>query len=511
MNNTRLVIPFLLSVTLCFTIHAQEPIVNKLAHKSLDLEQDTYNRKAMLIAAVQKLASDSVLQRGQTGIVVMDALTGEILAAHQPKMSVIPASNMKIVTTAAALSILGADYRFRTELQHDGIVRDSVLYGNVFIKGYGDPTLASPLFDSIPTMAVVLDSFVLKIKALGIKKIVGKIVGDGSAFEPMTAVPTWLWEDLGNYYGVGPSGLNFHENLYDLNFLQNPYIGSPPSVLNTSPQVPDFQLVNEVKSAKGGGDDAYIYSTPYAAIGTVAGKIPAGDKTFSISGALPDPPYFTAWHLRKRLIDSGLDVTDSATTQLRLEQKSAILKPRQTFFTWFSPTLATIVKRTNLESVNLYCEAFVRTVGLQKTGVGSNDAGTAEIVRFWQSKGVDTEGAFMQDGSGLSPRNGITALQLASILQIMATDSVLFTPFYASLPEAGKTGTMKGMFKNNYAAQQRIRAKSGTITRVKSYSGYVTTTEGRLLVFSAVCNNFTCSQRDIRLKLERFMSDLLGY
>ena len=117
----------------------------------------------------------------------------------------------------------------------------------------------------------------------------------------------------------------------------------------------------------------------------------------------------------------------------------------------------------------------------------------------------------MQDGSGLSPRNGVTALQLASILHSVAKDSILFTPFYASLPEAGKTGTMKGMFKNNLAAQQRIRAKSGTITRVKSYSGYMTTSEGKLLIFSAVCNNFTCSQRDIRLKLERFMSDLLMY
>ena len=510
MNNTRFLIPFILFSTLSISAYAQD-CADKVERKGIENEQNTDSRKSILISAVEKLASDSALKHGQAGLVVMDVQTGDILAAHNPRMSVIPASNMKIVTTAAALGILGADYRFRTELQHDGIVRDSILYGNVFIKGYGDPTLASPLFDSIPTMAMVLDSFSLKIKALGIKKIVGKIVGDGSAFEPMTAVPTWLWEDLGNYYGVGPSGLNFHENLYELNFLQNPNVGSPPSVLGTTPQVPDFQLVNTVKSAKGGGDNSYIYSTPYATVGTVAGTIPAGEKTFNISGALPDPPYFAAWHLRKRLIENGIDVSDSATTELKMEQKGEVLKLRQTFFTWFSPNLATIIKRTNLESVNLYCEAFVRAIALQRTGVGSNDAGTAEIVRFWQSKGVDTEGVFMQDGSGLSPRNGVTALQLASILRHVASDSTLFTPFYASLPEAGKTGTMKGMFKNNFAVQQRIRAKSGTITRVKSYSGYVTTTDGRLLAFSAVCNNFTCSQRDIRLKLERFMVDLLGY
>jgi serine-type D-Ala-D-Ala carboxypeptidase/endopeptidase (penicillin-binding protein 4) len=510
MSNIRFLFPFVCLFTLPIFSSAQD-CADKVERKGIEIEQNTDTKKSLLISAVNRLATDSALKNGQSGIVVMDAQTGEILASHNSCMSVIPASNMKIVTTAAILGILGENFRFRTELQHDGMVRDSILYGNVFIKGYGDPTLASPEFEGIPSMSSVLDSFSANIKALGIKKIVGKIVGDGSVFEPMTAVPTWLWEDLGNYYGVGPSGLNFHENLYNLNFFQNPNVGSTPSVLGASPQVPDFQLINEVKTAKGGGDDAYIYSTPYATVGTVGGRIPAGNKIFSINGALPDPPYFAAWHLRKRLIESGIDVSDSATTQLKLEQKNEPLRLRQTFYAWFSPTLATIIKRTNLESVNLYCEAFVRTIGLQRMGMGTNDVGTAEIARYWRSKGVDTEGLFMQDGSGLSPRNGVTALQLASILRNVVGDSLVFPSFYASLPEAGKTGTMKGMFKTNFAAQQRIRAKSGTITRVKSYSGYVTTTDGKLLAFSAICNNFTCSQRDIRLKLEQFMSDLLAY
>jgi serine-type D-Ala-D-Ala carboxypeptidase/endopeptidase (penicillin-binding protein 4) len=510
MSNIRFLFPILCLLTLPIFSKAQD-CADKVERKGIEIEQNTDTKKSLLISAVNRLATDSALKNGQSGIVVMDAQTGEVLASHNSCMSVIPASNMKIVTTAAILGILGENFRFRTELQHDGMVRDSILYGNVFIKGYGDPTLASPEFEGIPSMAAVLDSFSDKIKALGIKKIVGKIVGDGSVFEPMTAVPTWLWEDLGNYYGVGPSGLNFHENLYNLNFIQNSNVGSTPSVLGASPQVPDFQLINEVKSAKGGGDDAYIYSTPYATVGTVGGRIPAGNKIFSINGALPDPPYFAAWHLRKRLIENGIDVSDSATTQLKLEQKNEPFRLRQTFYAWFSPTLGTIIKRTNLESVNLYCEAFVRTIGLQRMGMGTNDVGTAEIARYWRSKGVDTEGLFMQDGSGLSPRNGVTALQLASILRNVVGDSLVFPSFYASLPEAGKTGTMKGMFKTNFAAQQRIRAKSGTITRVKSYSGYVTTTDGKLLAFSAVCNNFTCSQRDMRLKLEQFMSDLLAY
>lgn len=460
--------------------------------------------------AVQRLANDFALRHGQVGVIVVDVATGQTLASQNPTMSLIPASNMKIVSTAAGLGILGADYQFQTELQYDGTIRDSVLYGNLFIKGSGDPTLASPLMDSVPSMNIVLDSFTNEIRRLGIKRIVGKIVGDGTAFEPQTAVPTWLWEDLGNAYGSGPSGLNFHENLYDLTFQQNQEAGTHPSVFSTVPYIPDFQLINEVKSKTGGSDDAYIYATPYGSSGYVRGTIPTGTGKFTINGALPDPPLFAAWHLRKNLMEHGIEVTDSATTQLVLEQRVTPFVMRKTFFTWRSPKLSDIVIKANHESVNLYCEAIVRAIGLKQSGMGSNEEGTKSILRFWQSKGMDTEGVFMQDGSGLSPRNGITPLQLATMLRSVALDSVWFKAFYSSLPEPAKVGTMKNMFKNTPSVYGRLRAKSGTITRVKSYSGYVTTIDGRLLAFSAICNNFTCSQRDIRKKLEQFMVEICG-
>ena len=458
-------------------------------------------------AAVQRLATDTSLRHGQASIVIMDVQSGNIIASHNPNMSVIPASNMKIVTTAAALGILGADFQFRTDLQYDGVIKDSILNGNLFIKGNGDPTLGSPLMDSIPSMDSVLTAFTLSIKQLGIKKINGKIVGDGSAFEAATAVQSWLWEDLGSYYGVGPSGLNFHENLYDLSFWQNSSSGGTAAIDTITPYVPNFHLLNDVKSV-GNDDDTFIYSTPYATTGIVRGNIPTGNKKFSIQGALPDPPYFAAWHLRKRLIETGIQVTDSATTQLKLEQNNTPLLSRQTFFTWRSPHLSDIVKRTNTESINLYCEAMVRAIALQKTGIGSNEMGVREIVNYWRSKGVDTEGLFMQDGSGLSPRNGVTAMQLATILRLQTFDNQTFIHFFNSLPIPSKTGTLKNMFKNNPSVMTRLRAKSGTITRVKSYSGYVTTTDGRQLAFSAICNNFTCSQREIRRKLEQFMIEI---
>ena len=355
-------------------------------------------------------------------------------------------------------------------------------------------------------MSTVLDSFANEIRRLGIKKIVGKIIGDGSAFEPNTAVSTWQWDDLGNAYGAGPSGLSFHENLYDLTFQQNTNAGTTPSVSSINPYIPHFQLINEVKGMKG-GDESIIFAAPYSSVGYLRGTIPTGSGTLTIQGTLPDPPLFAAWHLRKTLTDRGIEVTDSATTQLMMEQTTPMFLMRKTFFTWLSPKLSEIVQKANTESVNLYCEAIVRAIGVKQSGIGSNEEGVKSTTRFWQTKGVDTEGFFMQDGSGLSPRNGVSPTQLVTMLRSIALDNDWFSTFYPSLPEP-KTGTMKGMFKSTPSVYGRLRAKSGTITRVKSYSGYVRTLDGKLLAFSAICNNFTCSQRDIRKKLEQFMVDI---
>jgi serine-type D-Ala-D-Ala carboxypeptidase/endopeptidase (penicillin-binding protein 4) len=492
----------------CFPYFATaQDCADKVTAKGI-MESNNTPPTAVYTDAVQRLATDFALNHGQVGIIVMDVATGQTLASQNPLMSLIPASNMKIVSTAAGLGILGADYQFKTELQYDGEIKDSILYGNLFIKGSGDPTLASPLMTGVPTMYTVLDSFSNEIQRLGIKRIVGKIVGDGSAFEPSTAVSTWQFDDLGNAYGVGPSGLNFYENLYDLTFQQSSTAATPPSVLSVAPYIPDFQLINEVKSQAGVGEDVTIYSSPYSQVGYLRGIMPTGTGKVTINGALPDPPLFAAWHLRKTLMNRGIDVSDSATTQLILEKQKLPYAMRKTFFTWLSPKLSDIVNMANHESVNLYCEAILRAVGLKQSGVGSNEEGMKSTLRFWQSKGVDTEGLFMQDASGLSPRNGISPFQLATILRTIARDSALFKSFYSSLPEPAQKGTMKNMFKSTPSVYGRLRAKSGTITRVKSYSGYVTTRDGRLLAFSAICNNFTCSQTNIRKKLEQFMVEI---
>ena len=463
----------------------------------------TQTQKQIAENAAQQLAGDTSLQFGDAGIVVQDALSGEILCRHNDTKSLIPASNLKIVTTAVGMAILGSDYHFKTELQYDGSIKDSVLNGNIYLKGYGDPTLASPTFDTTMNMKKVLDSLTYIVKnTLHINKIEGKIIGDASAWSEETAVPTWLFEDIGNYYGAGPSGLTFNENQFKLSFQKQNEINARPVLSSISPFVPEFNLQNNTTSAIGSVEDAFIYSMPYGNSGFVNGTIPVGSGFEFIYGALPDPALFAAWHLRKSLTDSGIIVTDSATTQRRQQQMSSTSQSRTTFFTWYSENLKKIISYTNYESNNLCAETILRAIAFRQTGVAENDKGVAEILKYLKEHGIDTRGLFLQDGSGLSPRNGISAYQLAQILRMASSD------FVTTLPSPGEKGTLKNFLKNYPPLQTRIRTKSGTISRVKSYSGYLTTLGGRNLVFSVITNNFTCSQSAIRKKIENFLAAL---
>ena len=464
--------------------------------------------------AAAQLAGDSSLQFGDVGILVQDLLSGEIICRHNDTKSLIPASNMKIITTSVGLAILGEDYKFKTELQYDGTIKDSVLHGNIYLKGYGDPTLASPTFDSTMLMPKVLDSLVFIIKnTLKINKIDGKIIGDATAWSEETTVPTWLFEDIGQYYGAGPCGLSFNENQFKLSFLQQPQVGARPVLTEISPFVPEFQLQNSTVSVAGGGEDAYIYAMPYGKLGFVNGSLPVGNGYQYAYGAVPDPALFAAWHLRNTLIQQNIPVTDSATTVRTLDIRhwtvdtgkssaSKVQSPtslKTTFFTWLSAPLKKILSYTNAESNNFCAETILRAIAYEQTCIADNAKGIAEILKFLKEEGIDTRGMFLLDGSGLSPRNGVSAYQVAQILRTASSD------FGGTLPRPGEKGTLKTFLKDFPSIQARIRAKSGTISRVKSYSGYLTTLDGRTLVFSVIANNFTCSQPVIRKKIEIFL------
>ncbi len=465
--------------------------------------------QSSLDKAIDELAKMDVMRHASLSVSVIEVESGKVIASHDPDRNLLPASSLKVVTTSMALEVLGEDFRFQTALQYDGeIDAHGTLNGNLYIKGTGDPTIGSHHFDAATKMEEVLTQFRLEISKLGIRKITGKIIGDASYFETSTEGRSWLYEDLGNYYGAGAWGLNFHENLFFIGFRQNAKLGSQPKIEEMTPEVPNLLLVNELKSAKAGsGDNAYVFGTSYNYTRFIRGTIPVGSKLFKIKGSIPDPPFFFAYSLMKELEANGIETSKMATSQFQqdLEEKKAT--KRNTFFTFESPTLKEIVRETNLKSVNLYCESMLRAIGKKEKGVGSDVVGLKVIYDRLKAKGMDTSGFFMEDGSGLSVRNAVSSVHLATIMRYVAKDKKVFSVLDASLPKAAKSGALKYLLKGTIA-EGRLRAKSGGMDRVRSYTGFAKNKSGKLLAFSMIANDFEGKSSKIRSKMEKIMLEI---
>jgi len=452
--------------------------------------------------ALEAFLSDSELQNASVSITVVDVNSGSTIASFDSDRSLIPASSLKTVTTATALSVLGADYRYKTELQYSGnIDAAGTLKGDLYIKGYGDPTLGTEWLDQADDMPTVLAKFIAAIQAAGIKKIEGHVIGDGSFFPTSPVASTWQWEDMGNYYGAGAFGLNLHENWYWLDFQQNMKLDSTPKVKVVRPEVPVVFIENLVTSApRGTGDNAYIYGAPFRHHVTIRGTIPVGTGTFTIKGSVPDAALFAAHQVTEQLKSAGIEVAGLPRSIFTATNEKA----RQTFYTHNSPELRDIVWEANHESVNLYCEVMLKTIGLKLKNNSDYDVAVDAIKEYWEAKGLATEGMRLRDGSGLSSRTNVSSRQMAGILRMIANDNSIFPTFNASL-STGAEGTLKGMFKGTRAFSN-IRAKSGSMTGVRSYSGYAKSAKGQLLSFSIIANNFTCKSSLMRKKMEKLMA-----
>ena len=446
--------------------------------------------------AIQTFANDASLKYGTSSVSIIDVESGKLLAGHNSKMGLTPASSMKVITTASALHFLGRDFKFKTELQYDGSIdADGTLNGNLYIKGSGDPTLGSHQFKSAETLDVVIGKFVKAIQAAGIKKINGIIVGDASYFGTLVDGRKWLWEDIGNYYGAGAFGLCIQENMYFIDFQQVNSLGATPPIEKIRPYIPNLMMMNEVKSdKKGTGDQAYIFGTPYSYTRFVRGTIPVGNKIFTVKGAIPDPPFFAAQYLMKFLEKENIQTNKMATSFFEMQRTGvANDATRNTIYTYESPTLDKIVKFTNEKSNNLYCEAMLRMIGKKEKGEGSAEAGLKAIYEFLENGGMNTDGFFMLDGSGLSPVNSVSSYNLAKAMQIFLTNKKIAGDLKSSIRVSSRIGN------------GQLRAKSGSMERVRSYTGFATTKSGRLVSFSIIANNFMGKSSEIRRKMEKLM------
>lgn len=439
------------------------------------------------------------LLNSSTGLAITDTKTGEELFKSVPQLSLVPASIMKVVTTATALEVFGPDFRFITTLSYSGFVRNDTLIGDLQVIGGGDPTLGSKYF---PETGKFLDDWTAAVKDLNIKAIKGNIILDATIYESQMIPNTWIWEDIGNYFGAGASGISVFDNLYEIHLSSEPVAERPTKIVKIVPEIPDLELINEVQSSYVNSDQAYVFGSPDENKRIVRGTIPRNKSDFVVKASMPNPSALLASEFRKKLAASNITVLGSSKFEKvnTKDHQSLLLSALQ------SPSLREIIKVTNHESVNLFAEHLLKHMAFQQYGLGTTKDGCKFVIQFWKNKGLDLNGFFMSDGSGLSRFNALTASQMVEILNYMKTKSAYASDFYQSFAPVG-SGTMT-VFKSYNFPNQCLRAKSGSMTRVRCYAGYLTTKSGKELSFSVMLNNFSCSQIEAINEVEALLIEL---
>jgi D-alanyl-D-alanine carboxypeptidase/D-alanyl-D-alanine-endopeptidase (penicillin-binding protein 4) len=425
-----------------------------------------------LAGKIQTMQNSPQLVHGVVSLCVADAVTGDILYSTNEQMGLMPASNMKLFTSIAALDILGENYHFKTEIGYNGKIIDSTLYGNLFIAGYGDPTTGSWRYHQQQPDSI-MNSIGAILGNAGINKIMGDVILDGSKFGFNPVPGGWQWDDLGTYYGAGNWGLNWHENQYDMILQPSKRTGDSVSIKSINPDVPYATIVNELHTAaRGTGDNSYPYLPPYGNIALIEGTIPAG-ALFTVSGSLPEPFTPIAAALKKLFISKNIihSGTIQSSMDYTLAQKT-IPHYDSLMVTLYSPRLDSIIYWFLKKSINMYGEDLIKTMAMEKYGVGTTDSGVSILRSYWQERGIESSAFRVADGSGLSAKNHVTTYGLVQALLYAKTRS-WFQSFYNALP------IYNGM-----------HMKSGTIAGVKSYSGYHTSAKGRQYVFSIIVNNY---------------------
>ena len=414
-------------------------------------------------------------QSANVSLLIKESGSGKTIQAHRASNVATPASTLKIVTTATALEMLGPDYRFQTKLEtDDNITADGTLNGSIYIRGCGDPTLGSSKIGD----REFLDQWVAAVKKAGIKRINGNIIADVSAYDSEGVNPKWLWEDIGNYYAAGAYGISYKDNMYELE-LKSGAPGTTPIIVRITPNLPELKFKMYLKSTNITIDSAYIYGAPVDNNRSIYGEIPANRPSFIIKGDISQPETLLVKDFIQKLRNIGVEI-NSNTNAAMLATK------RKTIHTHFSPALSEIVKEINLFSNNHYAEQLFRHLALQRNTQATTNEAIRATRSFWASKGLPVDELIMQDGSGLSPTNAVSARFLVSLLQYM-DKSKCRNAFRASLPIAGKTGTLRGFLKDSVLAGKLI-AKSGSSSRVKSYAGYIDR-NGKTYTFAVIVNN----------------------
>ncbi len=435
-----------------------------------------------LVHDIDALLAQPALEHGYWGVLVKSLKTDETMYALNAHKLMMPASNMKIVTLAAAAETRGWDYRYATIVGAAGPVEAGTLQGDLVVAGSGDPSLVAA--DGMADR--VFAEWADRLKQRGIRTVAGRIIGDDKGFEEETLGFGWSWDDLPDDYAAGVGALQFNENAVRVVVVPGAAAGDSAGV-SIAPGGSGLTIVSDVVTgAPGGVPSISTRRLPGNMHLALRGSIPVGGSPSTLTVSVDNPTLFFVGALRNALIANGIDVRGPAVDidDVR-DARSPTGAP---IVVYQSPPLSTLALRLMKASQNQYAETLLKTVS-SGAGVPSAAGGRSATQALLEGWGVPASGLIQRDGSGLSRYDYVTPDALVTILAHVYRDDRLRGPFEASLPIAGRDGTLSNRMKGT-PAEGNARAKTGSMTNVRALSGYVTAADGEPLVFSILANNF---------------------
>jgi D-alanyl-D-alanine carboxypeptidase/D-alanyl-D-alanine-endopeptidase (penicillin-binding protein 4) len=464
-----------------------------------------------LASEVDATLSTGAYARAEWSVLVVSLDRGDTLVARNPDVALAPASNMKVLTSAAALHYLGPDYRFTTWVLADGPIVDGVLEGDLILYGTGDPGIADRFFES---RATVFEQLASELRAAGLREVRGSIVGDGSRFAGELRSPRWEEGDLNEWYAAPSGALSYNENVVSLRVSAGTP-GMPPEV-GSIPDHTGLPIRNEGRTTTGPARPrlALLRDDPEAPV-EVYGEIAVGSRDVWRQMTITDPALFAAHGFTHVLVEEGIEVGGTPRS-IREGRRTPVTEPTVLNGSGGAPTVVAVhrspplsdyLRAVNQRSHNLYADLIFKTIGFEVFGEGSFEAGARAVRAYLSEIGAPMAGVRVYDGSGLAPENRVSTRTLVAVIDAVGRSDA-WEAFWESLPEAGDRTLNRRM--RGTPASGNLRAKTGTINRVSSLSGMVRSADGERLAFSIIGNQLPSQYGAKRLE-DRIGATLATY
>jgi serine-type D-Ala-D-Ala carboxypeptidase/endopeptidase (penicillin-binding protein 4) len=457
-----------------------------------------------LVSDLNQIFDAPVLARALVGARVESLARPGVIYERNANSLVMPASNLKLFTLAASAERLGWNFMFETRVEAAGTIADGALRGDLVVVGGGDPSIGSQDFGAAPMFGEWAEA----LKQAGIRRVDGRLLGDDHVFDQANLGAGWAWDYLADGYAAPVGGLSYNENVAVVRIWPGEAPGDPVRV-EVSPPGHQLEITNALKTVDGKSSASIdLARLPGSARLTISGTVPAGGKMVTRTAAIDNPTRFFVEGLRLALADRGIRITGGAwdlddVTNPPAEAGRRVIARRQ------SPPLSALAGYWLKVSQNFYAETFFKTLGHAPGQPGSAEGGRKAVREVLTPWGIPPDSYVMNDGSGLSRYDYVTAAGVVTLLRHVWEDERLRGPFVAALPVGGHDGTLSSRMKDT-VLDANVEAKTGTISNVRSLSGYLETKAHEKLVFSMIVNHFTAKDSEIDAVVEQALARLVA-